>query len=98
MALFQIVAMIFCFGGIAIVTFSQPKIEDSEEEQMSEYEIGIILCFSVIFLFSLSSVTTRRLRSMHFSIIQFYLGLIGLLVSTIWLLIEMQQPDAPAMF
>ena len=34
----------------------------------------------------MNGVSTRRIRSVHFSVIQVYLGVVGFLVSAIWLL------------
>ena len=101
---FQIVAMICCFAGITIVTLSDDSPENSSEvvetqdqvsdnsdvnnSGISDYKIGISLSLCAVCLFAVSSVTMRRMRTIHYSAIQFYVALIGFLVSSIWLLVE----------
>ena len=61
---------------------------DDADIGLSDYKIGITLALTVVVMFSLAGVTTRRLKELHFSIIQYYLGVVGVIVSLIWLIIE----------
>ena len=61
---------------------------DDAANGLSDYKIGITLALTVVVMFSLAGVTTRRLKELHFSIIQYYLGVVGVIVSLIWLIIE----------
>ena len=65
---------------------------------MSNYEIGVLITCVLVLLAAASAVTTRRLKELHFNIIQVYLSFVGLVISTIWLVIEMCRPDAKPMF
>ena len=61
---------------------------DDAANGLSDYKIGMTLALTVVVMFSLAGVTTRRLKELHFSIIQYYLGVVGVIVSLIWLIIE----------
>ena len=78
--------MLLSFIGIAIMTFSNGV--GSEEDEFSSYKLGIALSGVISVLFALSGVTTRRVRVLHFSVIQFYSDLTALLISGIWILFE----------
>lgn len=47
----------------------------------------------IVLIFAIQAVTTRRLSGLHFSVMQFYLGLTGFLIAGIWLLIYSQSND-----
>ena len=95
----QVVSMIVCFGGIVLVTVARPKSADEEADadakvNLSNYEIGVLMACAVVALFATSAVTTRRLKGLHFNVIQVWLGFVGLVISTIWLVIELCRPNA----
>ena len=68
---FQFICMLFCFSGIVLVTLSKGDSgEDAgSDDQWTEYETGVILAASITLVFALSSVSTRRIRDLHFSVI-----------------------------
>ena len=96
LAIFQLVAMTFSFGGIVLVILTSPEakleIEGSSETGISSYNLGIICVCTVVFLFALSGVTTRRIRDLHYSVIQMYLCMCGFIIGSSWLIIELNRP------
>ena len=86
LSFFQIVCMLLCFIGIAVVTFSNGI--NSEEDEYSSFKAGIALSGIISVIFALAYVTTRRVRVLHFSVIQFYFDLTSLIISGIWILFE----------
>ena len=97
LALVQILCMTLCFGGIVIVAFGgdvdEAEISSETDVQLTfdDYQKGLLLSCACIMLFSTSAVLTRRVREVHFSVVQFYLALVGLVVASIWLLIELDS-------
>ena len=65
---FQIVMMIFCFAGVVLVACSKNKGED-DVSKSDGYTIGIILTGLLAVIFAVSAVSTRRLKTMHFSVL-----------------------------
>lgn len=53
--------------------------------KFSQYELGIFLALIIVLIFSISAVTTRRIRGIHFSVIGLYLAVTGVIISAIWL-------------
>ena len=104
LSMFQVIAMICCLGGITIVTVSdnrasagqtQDKSGAASDTVLTSYRIGVMLALIIICLFAVGAVTTRRIRQVHFSVIQVYLSLTGFIVSAIWLAIEYATADGP---
>ena len=92
LSLFQVVMMCFCFGGITLVTLSKHDAQgDDSKTHFGAYEAGIALCGTLVLVFALAAVTTRRLKGLHFSIIQFYISLCGFVASAIWIFILWTQ-------
>jgi len=92
LAVFQIVAMFFCFAGMAIVALSNNAMDESSEvtddkSEFSQYKIGVVLAIFCMIIIAISNVATRRIRNLHFSVIQFYLAVLGFIVGGVWLLI-----------
>ena len=91
---FQIVMMLFSFGGITLVTLSRDKATVSGTlSEFSAYHAGVALCIALIFVFALAAVTTRKMKGLHFSVIQFYIALCGFVASAIWVLILLTHKD-----
>lgn len=86
LGLFQIVMMIFCFAGVVLVACVKNTDEDNDIRKFGSYEIGIALTCALCLIFAVSAVSTARLKTMHFSVLQFYLALNTLLSSGIWLI------------
>ena len=89
--------MVICFGGIALVVLAgsssasdsdDVSLDNDDNKIFSGYQLGALLCFCCVLIFSLSMVATRRLKGVHFLIIIFYLGIVQMVISSIWLLIE----------
>ena len=68
LGVFQIVMMIFCFGGVVLVACSKNTDED-DVSKSSAYTIGIVLTGLLAVIFAVSAVSTRRLKTMHFSVL-----------------------------
>lgn len=62
---------------------------------MTNYQIGVSLALCVVCFFAVAAVTTRRIRSVHFSVVQFYLCLLGFIISTVWLIEESMTIKGP---
>lgn len=96
--------MICCFGGIAIVAFSDDKddeigIEASEEADItSSYRIGVFWAIMTVLMDALANVATRRLKSVHYSVIQFHYASISSLVNIIWLIFVVTGADSRKVF
>ena len=87
---FEIVAMCLCFAGILMVIFfaeeKEPKnVEEVEEESNNKsLTLGIFAAMTSIFFAAVSFVSTRRLQSIHFTIILFYYSLTGSIIFAIY--------------
>ena len=87
---FEIFAMCLCFAGILMVIFfaeeKEPKkVEEVEEESNNKsLTLGIFAAMTSIFFAAVSFVATRRLQSIHFTIILFYYSLTGSIVFAIY--------------
>ena len=73
---------------------------DSEVEALydeggliSSYNFGIIMAIVTTMMFAVAGVTTRRLKSLDFTIIQFHYSLISTICSVVWILIIVYSPD-----
>lgn len=89
LGIFQVVCMVCFFTGILLLILVSPEEEAaSEDSLMTDYQKGIALAFTCVLLFASSRVLTRYARGVHFSIVQFYLALVGLVISSIWMAIE----------
>lgn len=97
LSLFQIVCMVMTFGGIVIITFAKQEIESDEEvenietEERDFYRVGVLLCIAVALIFAINATATRRLKELHFSIIQMYITFANLVISSVWLLIDQRN-------
>ena len=90
LAIFQMVMMVFCFAGVVVVAITKNSDEDDLSE-FGSYELGVALTCLLCLIFAISDVSTRRLKTMHFSVLQFYLASISLMSSLIWLLCVMSS-------
>ena len=86
LGLFQILMMVFCFAGVVLVACVKNTGED-DLSKFGSYELGIALTGGLCLIFAVSAVSTRRLKTMHFSVLQFYLATVSLLSSGIWLIV-----------
>ena len=80
--------MVFCFGGIAIVALSKDETDgvSVQTTEFTQYEIGVVFALCSACLAALWTVTTRRIRDLHFSLVMFYASAFAFLFSTAWLL------------
>lgn len=88
LSLLQLVCMFFCLGGVMAIIFSEDENEQQSIDQFSSYELGVALCCVCVLLFALSVAVTRKLRNLHYSVIQWHLAITLLILSSIWLLVE----------
>ena len=94
LGVFQIFMMLLCFAGVVLVACSKNKgNDDDDSEKSSGYEIGIVLTSLLAVIFAVSAVSTRRLKTMHFSVLQFYLASVSTLSSLIWLIVMATQQE-----
>ena len=57
-------------------------------------QIGILLCVLVALIFAINSTSNRRLKELHYSVIQLYITIAGLLVSSVWLAFDQRNREA----
>ena len=84
---FQIMCMIGSFVGVIILSLSKSGEEDNVTSKRNFY-VGLIAALLCGFCFSFSTVLTRKLKGLHYSIIQFHYGLISTFILTIWVVID----------
>ena len=80
-----------------IITFAKQEIESDQQVENSEtderdfYRVGVLLCIAVALIFAINATSTRRLKELHFSIIQMYITFANLVISSVWLLIDQRN-------
>jgi drug/metabolite transporter (DMT)-like permease len=87
----EVVAMFVSFGAIGLIAYGSPS-EDNEQNKLiskldnrifyymdntSRYVLGILILVLCAFLNSITFITSRQMKKLHWSIIQFNYGLIG---------------------
>lgn len=89
--------MIGCFIGIIILSLAKSNViggGGDQDEEEAKYEdkqtfyfgLGMISCTAL--MFSSVGVLTRKMKSIHFSIIQFDYGVLSCSSLLLWILIE----------
>ena len=91
LSFFQLVCMLLCFGGIAVVIFERESADGEVKKESSSFNFGVILTCIVALIFAITAVTTRKVRSLHWSVITFYFELTCFIISGVWILIEMRS-------
>ena len=87
---FEFAAMCLCFSGIILVALYSPEpekeVEDAGEQQKDDtsYSFGITMALVTTFLYAVAGVVARRLRAVHFTVIQFHYSFIGTILFTIY--------------
>ena len=89
---FEIAMMIGAFSGIICLSMgaSEEPVEINEDSSMSVFEqehaylLGISAALISAISFSFSAVTSRKLRVVHFSIIQFWYAIMACLVMALF--------------
>lgn len=89
--------MLGCFIGIIVIALAKSNIigggEETDEDQ-SKYQdktffyFGLGMIFFTALMFSSVGVLTRKMKSIHFSIIQFDYGVLSVAMLLCWILIE----------
>jgi len=88
---YQALGILGCFIGLLILILSKDKNKsEAEKAEMSNYQktLGISVVLLCSIFFSVCGVFTRKLREVHFSVIQFYYGLSSFILYFTYLLIE----------
>ena len=91
---FELGAMCVCFGGIILVAMdhSQQEVEaeegvevaEEEENNKSAYLLGIFAALVTTLMYAITGVVSRRLKDLHYSVIQFHYALVGTLAFTVY--------------
>ena len=87
---FEFAAMCLCFSGIILVAlYSQEpekEVDEAGEQQEDDtsYSFGITMALVTTFLYAVAGVVARRLRTVHFTVIQFHYSFIGTILFTIY--------------
>ena len=104
---FELGSMCFCFAGILMVIVFAEKKDKEPEEGGEEVEVdannksltlGVFAAMTAIFSFGVTAVATRRLQSIHFTIILFYYSLIGTIVFSIYSIVLHNLTEESQMF
>ena len=76
---FEVIAMLLSFGGIILIGIAQKQNEQSEESAVSpaQFNLGIALVLGFCIFSSLASVSSRRLKSVNYAVIQFNYALVS---------------------
>ena len=86
---FELGAMCFCFGGIILVAMDHQGEEgegegEEEEDSSSGYLLGIFAALITTLMYAITGVVSRRLKDVHYSVIQFHYALVGTLAFTVY--------------
>lgn len=85
---FEFAAMCFCFSGIILVAIYAPEqeaeVDETGEKEDTSYSFGITMALVTTFLYAVAGVVARRLRAVHFTVIQFHYSFIGTVLFTIY--------------
>ena len=87
---FEFAAMCLCFSGIILVALYSPETEKEvdeageQQEDDTSYSFGITMALVTTFLYAVAGVVARRLRTVHFTVIQFHYSFIGTILFTIY--------------
>ena len=87
---YQALCMIGCFTGVVVLALAKSPIFDHETqiEKTSQFYFGLMVIFLSAILFSVGGVLTRKMKVVHFSVIQFNYGFLAFLTLLIWVLVE----------
>ena len=79
------VGMVLCFGGVLGIALSKsaPNTYDPADRNT-----GLLISFTLSWVFAAVCVFNRRLRNVHFSMVLFYHGVFGLLCSILYIVVE----------
>ena len=82
--------MIGCFFGIVVLSLAKSNLFKSKVkiDNSSEFYFGLAMIFSTAIAFSIVGVMTRKMKSLHFSIIQFNYGFFSVGSLSLWIIIE----------
>lgn len=91
LSFFQLVCMLLCFGGIAVVIFERDTTRSKTDKEFGSFNYGVILTCIVAMIFAVTAVTTRRVKGLHWSVVTFYFELSCFIISGLWILYEMRS-------
>ena len=80
--------MLGCFIGILIMGVAKMGINKNDDGNDFEFFLGLGFMIYTANAYSATGVFTRKMKSLHFSIIQFYYGLFSIIALSSYLLIE----------
>ena len=82
--------MIGCFVGIVVLSLAKSNLNKKqvEPDNKIEFYFGLGMIFHTALGFSIVGVLTRKMKSLHFSIIQFHYGLFSVSALSIWIILE----------
>ena len=84
----QVMCMFGCFIGIVIMGIAKSDLNKNDDGNDFEFYLGLGFITYAAIGFSATGVLTRKMKSIHFSIIQFYYGLFSIIFLSSYLLIE----------
>ena len=89
----ELLGMCICFGAIFLIGKSQPKVEDADN--IYDHRLfGVILAIGVALFGAGCKVLNRSMRNVPTTLIMFYHGLIGMLATAVYILVESAISDS----
>ena len=71
---------------------------DNEDAVITSYLVGILLAVLTCLMDAIANVATRRLKSVHFIVIQYHYATIATIINFIWIIVVISDSDGPKVF
>lgn len=85
----EVIGVILCFLGICVLSFSSVTTVDSTQLDGEGSEVIGMACMLVAsLLFSMVSISTRRLKDVHYTVISMFHGTIGMTAAMIIIVVR----------
>lgn len=87
------ICMLGCFCGIVLLNVYQPKVKESQN--FDHFTWGMVAALIFVTCFALVNVLNRKLKLVHYSVIQFNVALSNFAYIVVMLLVEflVKSPD-----
>jgi len=82
------VSMVGSFVGIILIALSAPKVVNETAEQSNAYIWGVVCSVVSALFLSFVFVSTSKMKSIHYLVISFYLGVLSGLMCTVGMIIQ----------
>jgi drug/metabolite transporter (DMT)-like permease len=81
--------MLGCFTGVVVIALAKSPIFNHERqiEKTTQFYLGLVVILFSAILFSVGGVLIRKMKAVHFSVIQFNYGFLAFSSLSIWVLV-----------